>query len=100
MVPSKTAKLIGAAPVRFVGDGHAVIVHDRDEMGFSFGEIFGEPPSFAILKRDNMYVMVKLIEDHMHIVPRWTVYAGLWDMYFWVDEVVALYKEFVERGAK
>ena len=47
-----------------------------------------------------MCVMVKQIEDHKHIVPRWTVSAGLWDMYFWVDDADALYKEFVERGAK
>ena len=98
--PSKTAKLIGSAPVIFVRNVYAATEHYRDAMGFSFGEIFGEPPSFAILKRDNMYVMVKQIEDHKHIVPRWTVSAGLWDMYFWVDDVDALYKEFVERGAK
>ena len=47
-----------------------------------------------------MYVMVKQIDDHKHIVPRWTVSAGLWDMYFWVDDVDALYKEFVERVQK
>ena len=28
------------------------------------------PGLFAILKRDNMYVMVKQIEDHKHVVPR------------------------------
>ena len=100
MTPSKTAKLTGSAPVLFVRDVYAATKHYRDAMGFSFGDIFGEPPSFAILKRDNMYVMVKQIEDHKHIVPRWTVSAGLWDMYFWVDDVDALYKEFVERGAK
>ena len=74
---------------------YAATEHYRDAMGFSFGKIWGEPPSFAILKRDNMYVMVKQIDDHKHIVPRWTVSAGLWDMYFWVDDVDALYKEFV-----
>jgi uncharacterized glyoxalase superfamily protein PhnB len=100
MTPSKTAKLTGSAPVLFVRDVYAATEHYRDAMGFSFGKIFGEPPSFAILKRDNMYVMVKQIEDHKHIVPRWTVSAGLWDMYFWVDDIDALYKEFVERGAK
>ena len=99
MTPSKTAKLTGSAPVLFVRDVYAATKHYRDAMGFSFGDIFGEPPSFAILKRDNMYVMVKQIDDHKHIVPRWTVSAGLWDMYFWVDDVDALYKEFVERGA-
>jgi len=100
MASSKTAKLTASAPVLFVRDVYAATKHYRDTMGFSFDEIFGEPPSFAILKRDNMYVMVKQIEDHKHIVPRWTVSAGLWDMYFWVDDVDALYKEFVERGAK
>ena len=100
MASSKTAKLTASAPVLFVRDVYAATKHYRDTMGFSFDEIFGEPPSFAILKRDNMYVMVKQIEDHKHIVPRWTVSAGLWDIYFWVDNVDALYKEFVERGAK
>ena len=64
MTPSKTAKLTGSAPVLFVRDVYAATKHYRDAMGFSFGDIFGEPPSFAILKRDNMYVMVKQIEDH------------------------------------
>ena len=56
MTPSKTAKLTGSAPVIFVRDVQASAEHYRDAMGFSFGTIWGEPPSFAILKRDNMYV--------------------------------------------
>lgn len=100
MTLSKTAKFTASAPVIFVRDVHAAAAHYRDAMGFSFGKIWGEPPSFAILARDNMYVMIKQIDDHKHIVPRWTVSAGLWDIYFWVDDVDALYKEFVGRGAK
>src|SRR5271163_4736462 len=88
MTASKTAKFTGSAPVIFVRDVHAAAEHYRDAMGFSFGKIWGEPPSFAILKRDNMYVMIKQIDDHKHIIPRWTVSAGLWDMYFWVDDVL------------
>jgi len=99
MPPSKTARLIGSAPVLFVRNVYATAEHYRDTMGFSFGKIWGEPPSFTILKRDDMYVMIKQIEDHNRIVPHRTVSAGLWDMYFWVDDVDALYKEFVERGA-
>ena len=100
MPPSKTARLIGSAPVLFVRNVYATAEHYRDTMGFSFGKIWGEPPSFTILKRDDMYVMIKQIEDHNRIVPHRSVSAGLWDMYFWVDDVDALYKEFVERGAK
>jgi hypothetical protein len=80
MTLSKTAKLIGSAPVLFVRKVYAATEHYRDAMGFSFEKIWGDPPSFAILKRDNMYVMVKQIDDHIHIVPRWTVSSGLWDM--------------------
>ena len=54
MTPSKTAKLIGSAPVIFVRNVFAATEHYRDTMGFSFGKVFGEPPSFAILKRDKI----------------------------------------------
>ena len=100
MSPSKKARLTGSAPVLFVRDVHAAAEDYRDAMGFSFGKIWGEPPSFAILRRDDMYVMIKQIEDHNYIVPRSTASPGLWDMYFWVDDIDALYKEFVQRGAK
>jgi predicted lactoylglutathione lyase len=70
VAPTKIAKLISSAPVLFVRDIYAATAHYRDAMGFSFDEIFGEPPSFAILRRDNMYVMLKQIADHKYIVPR------------------------------
>ena len=74
---TKAAKLTGSAQVLFVRDVHAAAEHYRDAMGFSFGRIWGEPPSFAILERDGMHVMIKQIENHNYIVPRWTVSAGL-----------------------
>jgi hypothetical protein len=100
MQPSKKAKLTGSAPVLFVRDVYAAAEHYRDAKGFSFWKIWGEPPSFTILERDRMRVMIKQIDDHDKIVPRWTISAGLWDMYFWVDDIDALFKEFVERRAK
>jgi hypothetical protein len=100
MQPSKKAKLTGSAPVLFVRDVYASAEHYRDAMGFSFGKIWGQPPSFAILERDGMHVMIKQIDDHNYIAPRWTISAGLWDMYFWVNDIDALFREFVERGAK
>jgi uncharacterized glyoxalase superfamily protein PhnB len=100
MTPAKRAKLVGSAPVLFVRNIFAATEHYRDAMGYSSGKIWGEPPSFAILRRDNMSVMFKQIADHKHIIPHWTISSGLWDMYFWVDDVDALYREFVERGAK
>ena len=94
------AKLIASAPVVFVRDVRASAAHYRDAMGFRFDRFYGEPASFVILGRDGMYVMLKSIEDAAAIVPRWHVSENLWDMYFWVDDVDALYAEFVDRGAK
>ena len=44
--------------------------------------------------------MLKSAPDHSAIVPRWTISPSLWDMYFWVDDVEELYREFQGRGAK
>jgi uncharacterized glyoxalase superfamily protein PhnB len=100
MATSKRARLTHSAPVLFVRDVCVAAEHYRDAMGFSFGKIWGDPPSFVILARDSMHVMLKQIDDHTRIAPRREVSAGLWDMYFWVDDVEALYQEFVNRQAK
>jgi catechol 2,3-dioxygenase-like lactoylglutathione lyase family enzyme len=94
-----TARLKASAPVIFVRDIDAAAAHWRDAMGFSFGKIWGDPPSFTIARRDGMHVMLKQIDEPAKITPRHTVSAGLWDMYFWVDDVEALHVEFVDRGA-
>lgn len=94
------AKLISSAPVLFVRDVQAAAEHYRDAMGFAFDRFWGEPPSFVILGRDGLHVMLKSVDDHAAIVPRWQVSDSLWDIYFWVDDVEALYRDFVGRGAK
>jgi uncharacterized glyoxalase superfamily protein PhnB len=98
-MPHPTAKLTASAPVLFVRDVQAAAAYYRDALGFTAGRFWGEPPSFTILGRDGMHVMLKQIDDHTRIVPRHTVSSGLWDMYFWVDDVQALYDELVGRGA-
>jgi len=65
--------------------------HYRDAMGFSYERFWGEPPSFVILHRDGMYVMLKQAEDPKHVVPHWTVSDKLWNIYFWVSDVDTLH---------
>ena len=100
MSQPKTARLTHSAPVLLVRDVRAAADHYRDAMGFRYERFSGEPPSFVILARDSMDVMLKQIDDPKQIVPRWVASAGLWDMYFWVDDVEALYQEFVARSAR
>jgi uncharacterized glyoxalase superfamily protein PhnB len=97
---SALAKLTASSPVLLVKDVVSSANHYRDAMGFEYERFWGEPASFVILHRDGMYVMLKQVEDEKHVVPHWTVSDKLWNMYFWVSDVDALYAEFVGRGAK
>jgi hypothetical protein len=96
---SEPVKLTHVAPILLVRDVRAAAEHYRDKMDFTLGTLFGDPPSFTIISRDNLHVMLKQVADPAQIVPRRNVAPGLWDMYFWVNDVEALYRDFVARGA-
>jgi uncharacterized glyoxalase superfamily protein PhnB len=95
-----TPKLTGSAPVLLVKDVVAAANHYRETMGFSYDRFWGEPPTFVMLKRDGLVVMLNQATDPKHVVPNWTLFHNLWDIYFWVKGVDALHEEFVRRGAK
>ena len=95
-----TAKLTASAPVLLVRDVVKAANHYRDAMGFEYERFWGEPPSFVILCRDKMYVMLKQADNPKQVVPHWTVCDKLWNIYFWVSDVEALHAEFVARNAR
>lgn len=97
---STPAKLMASAPVLVVKNVVKAANHYRDAMGFEYERFWGEPPSFVILRRDGMYVMLKRAEDPKHVIPHWTVSDKLWNIYFWVSNVDALHAECVSRGTK
>ena len=94
------ASLTASAPVLLVKNVVESANYYRDKMGFSYEKFWGEPPVFVILNRDKMYLMLKQAEDPKQIIPHWTVSDKLWNVYFWVDNVDALYTEFISRDAK
>jgi uncharacterized glyoxalase superfamily protein PhnB len=93
------AKLTGSAPILLVRDVAAAANHYRDALGFSSVQFVGEPPTFVILGRDGLRLMLKQADDPRHVVPHWTVSSKLSDAYFWVTDADALHAEFVARGA-
>ncbi|HET6606057.1 MAG TPA: VOC family protein [Rhodopila sp.] len=95
----ESARLTHTAAVLLVRDLRAAAEHYRDRMGFTIGTLFGEPPTFTIVNRDDQYVMLKQIADPERIVPHKSVAPGLWDLYFWVEDVDALHEELAGRGA-
>ena len=93
------AKIIASAPVLLVRDVVAAADYFRDRLGFSYERMWGEPPSFCMVQRDGHTVMLSQAPADAALVPHWRVVHQMWDAYFWVDDVEALYEELRERGA-
>lgn len=43
--------------------------------------------------------MLSQADRGTHLVPNWRIVDGMWDVYFWVDDVDAIYQELKGRGA-
>ena len=94
-----TATLTQSAPVLLVRNLERAAQHYRDVLGFRLGKFYGEPPTFTIIARDRMHLMLKQVDDERSIVPRSSVSPGLWDAYFWTDDADALFQELEANGA-
>ena len=93
------SKLTASAAVLLVKDVVAAANHYRDAMGFAYDEFHGDPPCFVILGRDKVHLMLRQA-DPRNVVPHKTVGEETWDIYFWVDDIEALYADCVRRGAR
>jgi catechol 2,3-dioxygenase-like lactoylglutathione lyase family enzyme len=93
------ATLVEQAPVLLVSDLPASVDYWRDCLGFK-ARVYGEPPDFAILKRDTCFVMLAQAPDGHIIVPHWKIRDKTWNAYFWVDDAIKLHDEFLASGAK
>lgn len=91
--------LNGSAPVLLVSDVEASANYYRDQLGFHYAQLWGEPPNFCILWRDEHGLMLNRVDSPAYIVPNNTVSEQLWEVYFWVDDAEAIHEELVERGA-
>ena len=89
----KQAQLVSAAPVLLVRDVVAAANHYRDVLGFTYDRFWGQPPNFVILHRDGMRLMLSEAPRGTAIVPHWKVNAGIWNVYFWTDDVDTLFAE-------
>lgn len=93
-------KLEGVAPVLLVRDVVKSAEYWRDCLGFRFERYWGEPPCFCMPCRDGMTVMLSQVDPAATITPYWKINDKLWNAYFWVDDVEALFAEFKANGAR
>ncbi|MEM9295554.1 MAG: VOC family protein [Planctomycetota bacterium] len=100
--PSPHPQLLAQAPVLMCKDVQAAVDFWRDKVGFGNIRTFFDPPSFAILERDGLSIMLALLDDPEALrtyKPHWKLRDMTAQCYFWVSDADALHAELKARGA-
>jgi catechol 2,3-dioxygenase-like lactoylglutathione lyase family enzyme len=93
------AKILRQSAVMFASDLPKTIAFWNEKAGFATHATFLDPPRFAIMERDSAFVMLRQAATGQTIVPYSRLGEGLWNAYFWVDDVEALFAELRGRAA-
>jgi catechol 2,3-dioxygenase-like lactoylglutathione lyase family enzyme len=89
------------SPILLVPDVFATAEYYRDVLGFSFDQIYGEPPSFVIVRRDSARLMFRQPRQGAPQPPNATVTPNFpEDVGLAVDDVEALAEELRGRQAE
>ena len=97
------SQLLRANPYFLVNDVFTSAEYYRDVLGFHFHQFWGEPPSFVMVIRDGVQIMLCQSDDRRarNIVrPNRAVLPHSFDAYIYVKDADALHAEFESRGAK
>lgn len=98
MSSEPTSQLLRSAPYFPVADVEQSVAHYERVLGFHREYVAGTPPQFAILSRDGLAVMLRLVPAPQDIRPN-EAQGGTWDAFFWVRDVHALHAELHASGA-
>jgi predicted enzyme related to lactoylglutathione lyase len=90
------------APVLIVDNVAATADYYRDVLGFAYDRLWGDPPSFCMVRRAGIIVMLSHLGGTDAVRPNSAVdpEREAWDAYIWVSDADALHAEFAARGAK
>lgn len=94
----QTSQLLRSAPYFPVADVEQCASHYERVLGFRREYVAGEPPQFAILTRDGLPIMLRLVAAPERISPN-EKQGGTWDAFFWVSDAQALHAELRAKGA-
>ena len=93
------SRLYRAAPSFAVADVFETAEYYRDVLGFRFDGVWGNPPSFVMLDRDDVRVMVKQVPPEALATPAAKRSSEQIDMYLYATDVRALAHELKTKGA-
>ena len=90
------------APCLVVDDVVATANYYRDQLGFAYDRLWGNPPSFCMVWRNGVIIMLSQLEQTGVMRPNRMVdpQGGAWDAYIWIDNADALHAEFKSKGVK
>jgi catechol 2,3-dioxygenase-like lactoylglutathione lyase family enzyme len=86
-------KFVQSATVLEVKDIKVSEAFYREKLGFRPGLFFGEPPTFCIVSRDDVTILLDLARK-----PHPAPLNQYWAMYLYVDDVNAMAAELAARG--
>jgi catechol 2,3-dioxygenase-like lactoylglutathione lyase family enzyme len=98
MSPAQSSQLLRSAPYFPVADVERSAHHYERVLGFRREYVGGDPPEFAILSRDGLPIMLRLVRAPERISPN-EKQGGSWDAFFWVSDARALHAELRAKGA-
>jgi uncharacterized protein len=90
--------LLRSAPYFPVSDVERSASYYERVLGFQRDYAAGTPPQFAIVSRDGLSIMLRLVSTPEKICPN-ERQGGTWDAFFWVRDLLALHKELRRNGA-
>jgi uncharacterized glyoxalase superfamily protein PhnB len=92
-------RITSSAPVLLVRDVIAAADYYRDALGFTSRHVYGEPPDFCIVHRDDHHLMLAKV-DANSIKPHGHIRPGMSSAYFWVDDADALHAQLQAAGTR
>jgi catechol 2,3-dioxygenase-like lactoylglutathione lyase family enzyme len=98
MPTSAIGQLTRSAPYFPVADLERTIGHYERVLGFRCDYRGGTPPEFAIVSRDGLSIMLRVVAIPDRISPN-EHQGGTWDVFFWVRDADALHAELKGNGA-
>src|SRR3954467_7279270 len=94
------------APYFIVDDVVATANFYRDKLGFEYERFWGEPPCFAMVRRNGAIIMLKQLPTpgfmrHNQLSDEDKENGDfVWDAYLWIDDADALYAKCQANGVK
>ena len=80
----ETRQLLRSAPYFPVGNLEQSVEHYERVLGFRREYVGGTPPQFAIMSRDGLPIMLRVVPAPERIQPN-ERQGGTWDAFFWVS---------------